>query len=148
MALVADMPQISAMFPIINFSFYVRTASILGLIIAAFTAWGFKRRFETSQKYLRADHVMAEAETKAKRREQNAIRIEEKLKADYERKNQALANQLAQLKAEHKDQLSKLKTQNIQLKEEISKLLRILKEKQADNSDKTKSESGQVSKGV
>lgn len=148
MALVADMPQIGAMFPIINFSFYVRTASILGLIIAAFTAWGFKRRFETSQKYLRADHVMAEAETKAKRCEQNAIRIEEKLKADYVQKTQALANQLAQLKAEHKDQLSKLKTQNIQLKEEISKLLRILKEKQADNSDKTKSESGQVNKGV
>lgn len=135
MALIADKPQISAIFHIMNFSFYVRIASILGLIIVVFTAWGYKRRIETSQKYRRADHIIAEAEATAQRHERNAMLIEEKLKTDFQQKTKVLKDRLAQLKAEHQHQLMALKTQNVQLKEEVSKLMRILKQKQAGNSD-------------
>ena len=143
MALIADKPQVSAIFHMMNFSFYVRIASILGLIIVVFTAWGFKRRIETSQRYRRADEIIAEAEATAKRHERKAMLIEEKLKADYQQKAKSLADQLAQLKAEHQSQLMALKTQNVQLKEEMSKLMRVLKKKQDGNTDEAKPQSEQ-----
>jgi len=131
MALIADMPRFKAIFNIMHFSFYIRIASLLGLIIALIMAWNYKRGIETSQKYRRADQVVAEAEATARRKANGTRLIEEKLKTDYQQKTKALADQLAQLKTEHQNQLRALKTQNVQLKEEVAELMRTLKEKQA-----------------
>lgn len=143
MGLVADKPQVSAIFNIMHFAFYVRMVSLLGLIIVVFMAWGFKRRIETSQKYRRADDIIAEAETTAKRNERKAMLIEEKLNADYQQKTKSVADQLTQLKNEHQNQLMALKKQNVQLKEEMSKIMSVIKKKQTGNSDRAKPDSGQ-----
>lgn len=127
MAFFAERPEISSLFHLVNFSFYVRVVSILGMIIAVLLAWGFKRRIETSQKYRRADQMIAEAKATAERHVRNAKLVEDKLKADYEQKNEALSDQLAELADEHRDQLKILKAQNVELKEEVSKLMRALK---------------------
>lgn len=127
MGFFADRPEISAVFHVVNFSFYVRVISILGMIVAVLLAWGFKRRIDTSQKYRRADQMIAEAKATAERHVRNAKLVEDKLKADYEQKSKALSDQLAELKDEHQDRLKILKAQNIELKDEVSKLMRLLK---------------------
>lgn len=135
LAIVAESPILSHIPDSIGLAFYLRAVSLFGLIIAIFAAWGYKRKMEASQKYRRANEILAEAEAKAKRKERTSMLLEEKLRANYSQKEKDLYEQLDQEKKEFKRKILALKSQNVQLKESVAKLMHIIKKKGKTNSD-------------
>ena len=128
-AAFAEAPFIRGQIPIINLAFYLRLVTLAGLIIAVFLAWGFKCKIEATQKYRRAQEVLAQAETVAERKQKEADQLSEKLQAEFARKENAWLAEKCQLKADFDQHLMDLKKQNMQLKEAVSNLLQTLKKK-------------------
>ena len=138
LAIVAESPVLSNIPDAIHLAFYLRAISLFGLIIAVFAAWGYKRKIEASQKYRRADEILAEAEATAKRKERTNMLLEEKLKADYSQKEKDLQDQMVQIKRKYKKKMMALKTQNIQLKEAVARLMGALKKTRQSKNEQEK----------
>ena len=106
---------------------YIRMASLLSLAAAVLYAWGYKRQVESSQKYRRADEALNQAETAAVRRQTVLDQKEERLKAEYAKKEALLDKQIGQSVAAYQQRIKFLKKQNIELKETVAKLMQALK---------------------
>ena len=129
LAAIADRPAVKEWMGGMNLSLYLRLAAILGLIIAVFRAWGYKREVEASQKYQRAQEVLTQAGLTAERKQRTLDELEQKLVAQYARKEQDLSVALDQAKADYQSRLMALKEQNMRLKEEAAKLMQEIKRK-------------------
>lgn len=128
-AFIAEMTWPQKFFNFLDLAAYIRIASIIGLLIAAFMAWGYKRGIEASQKYLRAQHVLAEAELAAERKQCVIAQLEESLKAQFAEKETLLQEDVKKIRADYNEQLTSLKEQNLRLKETVSKLMQALKKR-------------------
>ena len=137
LAAIAETPILEPLLAGVTLARYLRLVAILGLATAFFFAWGYKRKMEASQKYLRAKEILAEAEAEAKRKKRAAILVEEKLKSVYQQKESALTDELSRARDEYQQRIAALKRQNMQLKESVAKLLRAVKQKRA-NADSLK----------
>ena len=126
-AAIADRPIVEQLLGGLHLAPYLRIISVLGLIIAVFTAWGYKRKIEASQKIVRAQEILTQAGEKEERAKQESQRLEEKLKADYEQKKMLLEEQASQMKKEYEERMRTLKEQNIALKESVGKLMQMVK---------------------
>ena len=60
-AAIADRPIVEQLLGGLHLAPYLRIISVLGLIIAVFTAWGYKRKIEASQKIVRAQEILTQA---------------------------------------------------------------------------------------
>jgi predicted Zn-dependent peptidase len=129
LAAIADRPAAKEWVGGMDLSLYLRLVAILGLIIAVFRAWGYKREVEASQKYQRAQEVLTQAGIAAERKQRTLDELEQKLAAQYARKEQDLSVALDQAKADYQSRLMALKEQNMKLKEEAAKLMQELKRK-------------------
>ncbi len=129
LAAIADRPAAKEWVGGMDLSLYLRLVAILGLIIAVFRAWGYKREVEASQKYQRAQEVLTQAGIAAERKQRTLDELEQKLAAQYARREQDLSVALDQAKADYQSRLIALKEQNMQLKEEAAKLMQELKRK-------------------
>ncbi|RJQ70970.1 MAG: hypothetical protein C4519_20425 [Desulfobacteraceae bacterium] len=116
-------------FEILDLATYMRIASILGLLIAAFMAWGYKKKIEASQRFLRARQVLAEAEATAERKQRAVEQLEGTLKAQFAEKEMVLKEEIEKIKSDYAERLAALKEQNMRLKETVSKLMQAVKNK-------------------
>ena len=130
-AAVADRPIVSKMIGGVPLGPYLRLAGLLGLVVAVFLAWGYKRRIEASQKFIRAQEVLDQAGEKAERLKRESERLEQDLKAQYEKKKLDLDERISEMKHDYEERLMALKEQNIELKESVGKLMRIAKKSKA-----------------
>lgn len=126
-ALLADMPFAETLHRYLDFTLYVRLASLLGLFIALFWFWERKKRTDASQKFQRANEVLAEAEETVRRRRQAIEQMEKKLKSAYAEKEKGLDAQIHQIKSGFEQRIKALNEQNIELKDTVSKLMAALK---------------------
>ncbi len=111
----------------LDLGIYLKLVSLLGLVIAVFLVWGYRRRVEVSQKYRRADEVLAQAETALERKRQSCDRMEQRLQETFAEKEKGLADQIEVVRRECQERLNALKAQNVELKETVAKLMRALK---------------------
>jgi ubiquinone biosynthesis protein COQ9 len=126
-ALLADLPFAETLHRYLDFALYTRLASLLGLLIALVWFWERKKRTDASQKFQRAQKVLAEAEETARRRQQAIEKIEHKLKSTYAEKDKGLDAQIHQIKSGFEQRIKTLNEQNIELKDTVSKLMAALK---------------------
>ncbi len=111
----------------LNLALYLRLVALLGLIIAVFLAWGYKRKLEASQKYVHAQEILDQAGEKAERTKRQNERMAEKLKVEYDQKKMGLDEHILQMKHEYEERIRGLKEQNIELKESVGKLMHLVK---------------------
>lgn len=126
-ALLADLPFAETLHRYLDFALYVRLASLLGLLITFVWFWERKRKSDTSQKFQRANQVLAEAEKTVRRRQQAIEKMEQKLKSAYAEKNKGLDAQIHQITSGFEQRVKTLNEQNIELKDTVSKLMAALK---------------------
>lgn len=127
-AAIADSLMVRNMLGGLNLATYLRFVGILGLIIAAFLAWGHKRKIEASQKYRRAGELLAEAEAVVQRKQQACKQMEDEFKATFDQQKQQLEERIVQIEDQYKARLRDLKGQNIALKETVGKLMDTIKQ--------------------
>ena len=113
----------------LTLALYIRIASLLSLVALIFWAWGYKQKLVASQKYARANQIIAEAETSARRQNQASARLEERLKASYAEKEKALEERIKEVQQESLAQLKGLQKQNMELKNSVAELMDALKKK-------------------
>jgi hypothetical protein len=113
----------------LNLGLYLRLVALIGLMIAFFIAWGYRRKVEASQRYRRSQQVLAEAEIAAQRRQGAMQQREAKLEKLYDEKERLLREELEKSKAGYIEQVKSLKEQNVKLKETINQLMQAVKEK-------------------
>ena len=126
-ALLADLPFAETLHRYLDFALYVRLASLLGLLIALVWLWERKKKSDTSQKFQRANQVLAEAEETVRRKQQAIEKMEQKLKNMYSEKDKGLDAQIHQVKSGFEQRIKTLNEQNIELKDTVSKLMAALK---------------------
>ena len=126
-AAIAERPIAVKLMTGLNLALYLRLVVLLGLVIAVFLSWGYKRKIEASQKYVRAQEIVDQAGEKAERAKRENERMEEKLKAEYDQKKLNLDEQLLQMRHEYEERIRGLKEQNIELKESVGKLMHLVK---------------------
>jgi uncharacterized protein YdcH (DUF465 family) len=127
LALIADARWIKDLSEGLDLAVYIRIASLIGLFIAIFVAWGYKKKIETSQKYLRAQQVLAQAEISAEHKQREIGRREEALRAQFAEKESALNDEIRRIKFDYDERLSALKEQNMQLKETVATLMQAVR---------------------
>lgn len=132
-SLIAEMPIAKTLERYLDFALYVRLASLLGLLIALVWFWSKKQQTASSQKFQRANEVLAEAETTARRRHQAVEKLEQKLKQEFAEKDQGLDAHIHQIKSNFEQRIKTLNEQNMQLKETVSKLMAALKKERQKN---------------
>jgi hypothetical protein len=126
-ALLADLPFAEALHRYLDFALYVRLASLIGLLIALIWFWERKKKTDASQKFQRANEVLAEAEETAHRKRLAIEQMEKKLKSKYAKKDKGLDAQIHQVKSSFEQRIKALNEQNIELKDTVSKLMAALK---------------------
>jgi ubiquinone biosynthesis protein COQ9 len=126
-ALLADMPFAETLHRYLDFALYTRLASLLGLLIALVWFWERKKKTDASQKFQRANKVLAEAEETARRKQQAIEQMEQKLKSAYAEKDKGLDAQIHQIKSGFEQRIKALSEQNVELKDTVSKLMAALK---------------------
>ncbi len=126
-SIMGDMPVGQVLQRSLNLTVYLRLASICGLLIAVFLSWGYKRNVEASQKFVRANEIVSQAEASAVRKQEVLAHMEQKLKDAYAAKEQGLDDQINQIQAGYQGRLKALQEQNMELKETVSKLMSTLK---------------------
>ena len=126
-SILADLPIGQKFQKGLGLSAYLKWASLLGLIIAAFTAWGYRSQIVASQKYRRADEVVAKAEEAFKRKKESCEQMENRLRTKYEAKAQGVDKEIDTVRRAYKKRLNELTEQNMELKETVGKLMRTLK---------------------
>jgi len=110
---------------------YLRLISVLGMFVAVFLSWGYKRKIEASQKYVRAQEVLTQADQRSEQARLESERLEKRLIAEYEQKKMGLDEQLLQLKQEYEERIMALKEQNMALKESVGKLMKMVRKAKA-----------------
>ena len=131
-AILAEMPFFKALPHHLEFALYLKLISLLGMLIALILVWSYKQKTVASQKFQRANQVLAEAE-KTARQKQNALeQLEKKLKKEYAKKDQGLDAQIYQIKSGFEQRIKVLNEQNIELKDTVGKLMRALKKDRKD----------------
>jgi len=113
----------------LSLAIYLRLSALIGLVVALFLSWGYKRKVEASQKYRRAQEVISQAETTAERKQRTLEQMHAKLTAEFVEKEQTLKDEMAKVKTEYHHRLKTLKEQNLALKETVSKLMQVVKNK-------------------
>ncbi len=126
-SILADLPIGQALENTLDLRLYLKLISLLGLVIAALLAWAHKLGVEASQKYRRADEVLAQAQAAFERKKQACEQMEQRLKETFEQKEQGLDDQIDAVREEYQQRLVVLKEQNVELKETVAKLMRALK---------------------
>ncbi len=126
-ALLADLPFAETLRRYLDFALYVRLASLLGLLIALVWFWERKKKADASQKFQRANDVLAEAEETVRRRRAAIEQMEQKLKNEYAEKDKGLDAQIHQIRSGFEQRIKKLNEQNIELKDTVGKLMAALK---------------------
>jgi len=106
---------------------YLRLIGALGMFVALFLSWGYKRKIEASQKYVRAQEVLTQACQQSEQARLESERLEKRLIAEYEQKKASLDQQLLQLKQEYEERIMALKEQNMALKESVGKLMKMVR---------------------
>lgn len=133
-SIIADLPIGQTFRKEIALGAYLKWVSLLGLIIAAFTAWGYRNQVVASQKYRRADEVVAKAEEAYERKKKACEQMEERLRKTYDEKAKGVDNQIEEVRRAYKKRLKELKEQNMELKETVAKLMRTLKQQRQQRS--------------
>jgi biopolymer transport protein ExbB/TolQ len=133
-SIIADLPIGQKLQKGIALGAYLKWVSLLGLIIAAFTAWGYRNQVVASQKYRRADEAVAKAEETYERKKKACEQMEERLRKAYEEKTKGVDNQIDEVRRAYKKRLKELKEQNMELKETVGKLMRTLKQERQQRS--------------
>ena len=113
----------------LSLSLYIRIASLLTLAALVLWAWGYKQGLTSSQKFARANQILSEAETAARRKDKASALLEERLKASYAEKEQGLEERIKAVQEEFRDQLNGMKKQNLELKNTVAQLMTALKKK-------------------
>ena len=126
-AILSDLPLGRNLEPLAGLGLYLKLVSLLGLVALGLLAWGHKRQVEASQKYRRADEVLAQAEAAFERKRQSCDQLEQRLKEIYAEKEKGLDDQIEQVRTNYQQQMNALKEQNIELKESVAKLMSVLK---------------------
>jgi hypothetical protein len=113
----------------LSVALYLRLVALIGLIIALFLAWGYRRKVEASQRFRRSQQVLAEAEVAAQRKQDAVEQARLKLEAQFADKEQTLNAEIDAIKAGYIEQIKGLKEQNLKLKEMVSNLMKAVKQK-------------------
>jgi biopolymer transport protein ExbB/TolQ len=113
----------------LSLSLYIRIASLLTLAALVLWGWGYKQSLTSSQKFARANQILSEAETAARRKDKASALLEERLKASYAEKEQGLEERIKAVQEEFRDQLNGMKKQNLELKNTVAQLMTALKKK-------------------
>ena len=129
-SILADLPIGAALNKSLDLRLYTKLVSIFGLLIVVFYIWAQRRRLEMSQKFKRADEILAQAESNIERKKQFCDQMEKCLKDSYEKKERELADQIDAVRQEYQTRINQLKAQNMELKETVANLMRALKNKQ------------------
>ncbi len=132
-AVLADLPVGKSLFGHLDLGLYLKLVSLLGLLIAFFMSMGYKHQVDASQKYRRANAVLAEAEAKANQQKQALDQIEQKLKKAYTQKEKGLNRQIKEAHMGYDSRVKTLKQQNIELKETVNKLMMALKRERGEH---------------
>lgn len=127
-SILSDLPIGRKLQQGLDLGLYLKLVSLLGLIFAALLAWGYRTGLQSSQKYRRADEVLAKAEEAFERKKKVCDQMESRLAEKYEKKSDGLDNQIEEVRREYQKRLKVLKAQNIELKETVAKLMRTLKQ--------------------
>ena len=128
-AIITDLPMGQRLPSLLNLGIYLKLISLFGMVTLALFAWGRKRQIETSQKYRRADEVLAQAEAAFERKRQLCDQMEQRLKAPLANRGQETGVQIDEVRAEFQQRLEGLKQQNLELKETVAKLMGIVKKR-------------------
>ena len=126
-AILAEMPFFKTLPHQLELTLYLRLVSLLGVLIVLVLVWSHKQKAATSQKYQRANQILAEAETTAKHKQQALEQLGKKLKKEFAEKDQGLDAQIHQIQSGYEQRIKTLNEQNMELKETVSKLMRALK---------------------
>ena len=126
-AVLAEMPFFKALPHHLELALYLRLMSLLGMLIALVMIWTYKQKTVVSQKFQRANQILAEAEKTAKHKQDALEQLEKKLKKAYTEKDQGFDAQIYQIKSGFEQRIKVLNEQNIELKDTVSKLMRALK---------------------
>ncbi len=126
-SILADLPVGQKFQGDIKLGTYLKWVSLLGLVIAAFAAWGYRSQVIASQKYRRADEVVAKAEASYALKKKACEQMEERLRKTYDEKAKGVDDQINEVRRAYKKRLKELKEQNMELKETVGKLMRTLK---------------------
>jgi hypothetical protein len=126
-SVLADLPVGQQFKLSISLGLYLKLVSLLAMVMAALSIWAHKRRVELSQKYRRADEVLALAEAAFERKKHLCDQMEKQLQEAYVQKEQGLDGQIDQVRKEYQQRLNVLKEQNLELKETVAKLMHALK---------------------
>lgn len=130
-AAVADWVPFPRWLEALNVSLYLRLVALIGLSIAFFVAWGYRRKVEASQRFRRSHEVIAEAEATVQRK-QNALQQKQAdLEAQYAEKERLLKVEIEKIKTGYMEQIKSLKEQNLKLKETVSALMQAVKKSKA-----------------
>jgi hypothetical protein len=126
-SILADLPIGQTWPPMISLGLYLKLVSLLGLVTAAFVAWGYRSRIQTSQKYRRADEVVAKANAFFEHQKEACDLMEKRLIADYNEKVKGVDDQVEGVRRDYRKRLKELQEQNVQLKETVGKLMNTIK---------------------
>jgi biopolymer transport protein ExbB/TolQ len=126
-SILTDMPLGRAWPPAIRLGLYLKLASLLGLVIAAFVAWGYRNQIQASQKYRRADEAVTKANELLEHQQQACDLMEKRLIAQYEDKVRSVDEQVESVRKSYQKRLEDLQEQNLQLKETVGKLMNTIK---------------------
>ena len=126
-SILADLPVGQKFQEGLRLGAYLKWVSLLGLVIAAFTAWGYRSQVIGSQKYRRADEVVAKAEEAYERKKKACEQLEERLRETYDQKIKGVDHQIDEVRQAYKIRLKELQEQNMELKETVGKLMQTLK---------------------
>jgi hypothetical protein len=146
-SILADLPIGQKFQEGLRLGTYLKWVSLLGLIIAAFTAWGYRNQVVGSQKYRRADEVVAKAEEAYERKKKECEQMEERLRKAYDQKTQGVDQQIDEVRQAYKKRLKELHDQNMELKETVSKLMRTLKRERQLQKPEDSPADGGIAKG-
>ncbi len=127
-SILADMPIGQKWPPVISLGLYLKLVSLLGMVIAAFVAWGYRSRIQTSQKYRRADEVVAKAQETYEHQKEACSHMEKRLQTQYDEKVKGVDDQIEAVRRSYQKRLKELQEQNMELKETVGKLMNTIKE--------------------
>lgn len=126
-SILADLPIVQRFQKGIELGTYLKLVSLLGLLIAVFTAWGYRSQIVSSQKYRRADEVVTKAEETYEKKKKACEQMEKRLKSEYDQKAKGVDKEIDAVRQAYKKRLKELTEQNMELKETVGKLMRTLK---------------------
>lgn len=126
-SILADLPIGRKFQPDLELGTYLKWVTLLGLLIAVFTAWGYRSQIVSSQKYRRADEAVAKAEAAYEQKKKACEQMEKRLKSKYDQKEKGVDKEIDAVRQAYKKRLKELTEQNVELKETVGRLMRTLK---------------------